>query len=78
LKAQKASFGIYLCIGYFDKDFDQGWLDLVNDVCAAITTQGWRGSSQYSWTPTPGFGIEGMHEQAQSDPLKEQPESAGR
>jgi hypothetical protein len=31
---------IDMCIGYFDKDFDQGRLDLVNDACDAITTQG--------------------------------------
>jgi hypothetical protein len=40
LKGEKAPFGIYMCIGYFDKDFDQGRLDLVNDACDAITTQG--------------------------------------
>jgi hypothetical protein len=40
LKGEKAPFDIVLCIGYFDKDFDQGRLDLVNDACAAITTQG--------------------------------------
>jgi hypothetical protein len=30
MKGEKAPFGIYLCIRYFDKDFAQGRLDLVN------------------------------------------------
>jgi hypothetical protein len=48
-----------MCIGYFDKDLDQGRLDLLNDACAAIPTKGRRGSPQSSWTrATPDFGIE--------------------
>lgn len=40
LKGEKASFGIYLCIGYSDKDMDQDRLDLVRDACAAISSHG--------------------------------------
>ncbi|SBW75831.1 hypothetical protein [Propionibacterium freudenreichii] len=40
LKGEKASFGIYLCIGYADKDFTDERLGLVRDVCTAITKAG--------------------------------------
>lgn len=40
LKGEKAPFGVYLCIGYTDKDFDEDRLDLVRDACNAISGQG--------------------------------------
>lgn len=40
LKGEKAQFGIYLCIGYADRDFNEDRLNLVRSACDAITRQG--------------------------------------
>lgn len=40
LKGEKAPFGIYLCIGYAEKDLDQERLDLMCAACRAISEQG--------------------------------------
>lgn len=40
LRGEKATFGIYLCIGYADRDFTDARLGLVRDACAAITKAG--------------------------------------
>jgi len=40
LKGEKAPFGIYLCIGYADRDFSEERLDLVREACQAITREG--------------------------------------
>jgi hypothetical protein len=40
LKGEQAPFGIYLCIGYRDKDFDDDRLKLVRDACTAISVDG--------------------------------------
>lgn len=71
LKGDKAPFGIYLCIGYFDNDLDQGRLDLVNDACDAITDQRQDADRpNIRGRATPGFGIEGMNEPAQWDGMR--------
>lgn len=40
LKGEKARFGVYMCIGYADRDFSEDRLELVRDACQAITKQG--------------------------------------
>ena len=40
LKGEQAPFGIYLCVGYSDKDFTDERLGLVTDACAAISRRG--------------------------------------
>lgn len=40
LKGEKARFGIYMCIGYSDRDFSEDRLDLVRDACEAISDKG--------------------------------------
>jgi len=40
LKGEEAAFGIYLCIGYWDTDFDPDRLAVVQAACAEYSTQG--------------------------------------
>lgn len=40
LKGEKAEFGIYLCIGYRDRDFEDERLALVTSACKAVSEQG--------------------------------------
>lgn len=40
LKGEQSEFGIYLCIGYRDRDFDEERLTLVTNACQAISDQG--------------------------------------
>jgi hypothetical protein len=40
LKGESAPFGIYLCIGHSDRDFEEKRLARVRDACEAITSQG--------------------------------------
>lgn len=40
LKGESSEFGIYLCIGYRDRDFDEERLALVTSACRAISEQG--------------------------------------
>jgi hypothetical protein len=40
LKGENVSFGIYLCVGYSHKDFEEERLQVVRDTCASIATQG--------------------------------------
>lgn len=40
LKGEQAPFGIYLCIGYRDRDFEEERIGLVTSTCKAITEQG--------------------------------------
>lgn len=40
LKGERARFGVYLCIGYRDRDFEENRLGLVTSTCKAISEQG--------------------------------------
>lgn len=40
LRGEKARFGLYLCIGYRDHDFNEDRLALVRDACKTISNQG--------------------------------------
>lgn len=40
LKGESAPFGIYLCVGYTEKDFNDQRLSTVIDACTAISNQG--------------------------------------
>ena len=40
LQGEQAPFGVYLCIGFTDNDFDEERLGLVRDACASISNQG--------------------------------------
>jgi hypothetical protein len=40
LKGEEAAFGIYLCIGYSDRDFDPDRLAVVQAACTAYSAQG--------------------------------------
>lgn len=40
LKGESSPFGIYLCIGYNDRDFDEERLSLVTSACESISQQG--------------------------------------
>lgn len=40
LKGEQAGFGVYLCIGYQDRDFNEDRLALVKGTCKAISEQG--------------------------------------
>lgn len=40
LRGEMAQFGIYLCIGYADRDFNEDRLGLVREACSAISSYG--------------------------------------
>jgi hypothetical protein len=40
LKGEEAAFGIYVCIGYWDTDFDPDRLAVVQAACAEYSAQG--------------------------------------
>jgi hypothetical protein len=40
LKGENVAFGVYLCVGYRDRDFDDERLKVVEDTCKSIAAQG--------------------------------------
>jgi hypothetical protein len=40
LRGERVSFGVYLCVGYSDKDFEDDRLQVVLDTCESIAQQG--------------------------------------
>jgi hypothetical protein len=40
MRGEQAPFGVYLCIGFKDGDFNEARLDLVRDACKSLSPQG--------------------------------------